>query len=399
MDSSGGDMAVSFIGLIALAGLAAVVFLAVLGLITLLTNPKTRDLAKILLGGLAAVVLLVVLVGVLSLGVARQRVVHVHNGPAPEWVVQDASPATALTTAPSDSESLNLDASTASIAEAVDPSEKDSSPSGDNEPATDSDVALPPDPRERVAIDSTVDADAPSLSESVEEEAVTEEPELVAEEPMPEEPEVAAKEAATPPEELEDSNVAELSVAPLPDTPNRPSWVDLKPYKEGSVYCWPIATDPRPDVLEAEEEALPAALDDAVADYVRNKLKLGSMASRQVHLDSDYLRNELVGEDIFIEPLSLSMGEFVRVHALVKFDREANSIIRERWDKQRLAGRLWSAGGFLAVVLLFLSLIYCYLKIDQVTGGSRRALLRFAAILVILGLMLVAAGVASVGIA
>ena len=49
--------------------------------------------------------------------------------------------------------------------------------------------------------------------------------------------------------------------------------------------------------------------------------------------------------------------------------------------------------------LLLLSIVYSYLKIDQVTDGSRRRLLRFAAILVILGLMLVAAGVASVGIA
>jgi len=46
-------MAISFVGLFALAGLAAVVFLAVLGLIALLTNPRTRDVAKILLGGLA----------------------------------------------------------------------------------------------------------------------------------------------------------------------------------------------------------------------------------------------------------------------------------------------------------------------------------------------------------
>ena len=44
-----------------LAGLACFVFLAVLGLIALLTNPKTRDVAKVLFGVLAAVVLLVVL--------------------------------------------------------------------------------------------------------------------------------------------------------------------------------------------------------------------------------------------------------------------------------------------------------------------------------------------------
>ena len=51
MHADGGDMAVSFLGLLIVAGMAGVMFLAVLGLMTLLTNPKTRDMAKILLGG------------------------------------------------------------------------------------------------------------------------------------------------------------------------------------------------------------------------------------------------------------------------------------------------------------------------------------------------------------
>lgn len=387
-------MAVSFLGLFALAGLAALVFLAVLGLITVLTNPKTRDIAKILFGAAAAFALLIVLVGGMYLGVSRreavrreatvarltERALQMHNKQTHEQVVlPEAADSVLPPPDPRTREGIN---------EATESDElKASEEAGDE--AADAQPISKPEPTPEPEKDAT------GLQEEA--EKPDEETTAASEAPQPA-TEEAAKEAATVVEKPQQSDTAELSVAPLPED-NRPAWVDRKPYKEGSVYYWPVAADPRPDLAEAEEEALPIALNGAVADYVRTKLKLGARAGQHVHLESDYLRDSLVGADVWVEPLSLSLGEFVRVHALVKFDREANSIIHEAWDHQRLAGRLWSAGGFLALVLFFLALVYCYLKIDQVAAGPRRRLLRFAAILVILGLMLVAAGVASVGIA
>jgi hypothetical protein len=391
MHVDGDDMAVSFVGLFVLAGLAALVFLAVLGLITLLTNPKTRDVAKILLGGLAAVVLLVVLVGGVFFAAS-----------VPHVAAQREIARREATTARLQELGERMHAEHAGAHEAVEPSavveEKEpelASESADDTPPAPaaSDAEAPPNPRERGITDEAVDVDAIESSEGVDDVSVAEEAE-----PKAQAADEPAEEAATSPEEPEESNVGELSVAPLSQD-NRPAWVDRKPYKEGSVYYWPVASDPRPDADQAELDALPKALSGAVADYINQKLRLGSLATRQVQLDPTYVRDQLVGEDIWIEPRNSPLGEFFRVHALVKFDREANTVIREAWSHERLEGRLWSAGGFLAVVLLFLSLIYSYLKIDQVTKGSRRALLRFAAILVILGLMLVAAGVASVGIA
>lgn len=408
MQVDGGQMSVSFLGLFALAGLATVVFLAVLGLITLLTNPKTRDVAKILLGGMAAFAILVGLVGALFFGVRQQRVV----------VREEAYHTRAL--------QLEQKAKRVQQIEAGVDSTSSSHAAA---------VELPPDPRGRDTIKPSDALDALAESESSDEDVVTKSeastPETAAEQKeisaVPEKPEEASQETdnaataeepqeavapkkselvATPEEpetaavavEAEKSDVGQLSVAPLARD-NRPEWVDREPYKEGSVYCWPVVSDPRSDADQAEQEALPEALNAAVADYIASKLRLGSVASRQVHLAPDYVLDQLVGDDIWLENRSLKVGEFVRAHALVKFDREANSIIREAWENQRLVSRLWSAGGFLAMALFVLALVYCYLKIDQVTHGAGRRLLRIAAILVILGLMLVAAGVASIGIA
>jgi hypothetical protein len=366
-------MAVSFVSLFALAGLAAVVFLAVLGLIALLTNPRTRDVAKVLLGGLAALVLLVLLVGGLYFGVSRQRAVAQRDVARARVEQQLAR----LEQVKRQIELGTADTATTDIAV---------TPPAGAEPASDpaADKAADAAPAEEAA-----DSAEPQPSESSGEGSAAENTDPSTE---------AAAQEKVAPKKPEPSDSAELSVAPLVDD-GRPAWVGRKPYKEGSVYYWPIATDPSPDTAEAEEVALPKALNIAVADYIRTRLQLGAGAARQVRLGDDYLRNEMVGEDLWIEPLSLSVGEFVRVHALMKFDRQANQIIDQQWQQQRLTGRIGSAAALLCVVLFFLALVYCYLKVDQITGGSRRGLLRIAAILVILGLMLVAAGVASAGIA
>ena len=377
-------MSASLFLLFAVAGLAAVMFLAVLGMMTLLTNPKTRDFAKILLGGMATLILLFFLVGLVSglfHGRSRlggERVISGEMNTARVQVLgEDLS-----SDHPGSPATIELDADV----EADSP--KPATKSADDTASDAELLALPPDPRERSKVEEATSSD---LSEPTDAKAAPEAAESMADEEASDKP-------ATTPEEPEESNVGELSVAPL-SMDDRPQWVDCKPYKEGSVYYWPAATDPRPDVDRAETEALPEALNAAVADYIAAKLRLGSRASRQIHLNSEYVRDRLVGEDTWIEHRNSSVGEVVRIHALVKFDREANAVIREAWDHERLAKRLWSAGGFLAVILLSLSLIYCYLKIDQVTDGSRRGLLRFAAILVILVFMLVAALVVSVGIA
>ena len=396
MQADGVQMSVSFIGLFALAGLAAVVFLAALGLIALLTNPKTRDVAKILLGGLAAMLILAVLMGIFF-GVSQRRV-----------GLEEARREVATARLEALGQEFKNEIRVEEIAESAQDAPLAAAEAADDAEAepepvdAGSSLELPPDPRGRDTIDSS---DEPTDVEHIDEAVATKGEEAPSEEtvedtveqeeaaPAPEEPEKAAS-----PVKPEESDVGELSVAPL-DRDGRPDWVERQPYKEGSVYCWPVVTDPRSDLDQAELEALPEALDEVVADYIAKKLRLGSIASRQVRLDPTYVLDNLVGDDIWVENRSLKVGEFVRIHALVKFDREANSTIRETWEQQQVVGRLWSAGGFLAMVLFALAVVYCYLKLDQVTHGARRGLLRFAAILVILGLMLVAARMVTVSIA
>ncbi len=406
-------MAVSFLGILVLAGFAGLVFLALLGLIALLTNPRTRDTAKVLLGGLTAMVLLVTFVGGLFLLVARHRsAVSTQNAVVRAQIdrelarldrakreidLQEAAsaPATEVAVTPPMAAMVadaaeEKPAESPPVEEPADAAKAESAESGDGPTTSGEGKAAPKEGAE----EKPLMPEEPEPSAAVQAEASQD---AVASSEMKVEAE-AANETPAEPAKPDTPETGELSVPPLADN-NRPTWVDRKPYKEGSVYYWPVATDPSPDSEDAEAAALPKALNVAVADYIKNKLQLGAGAAGQVRLKPDYLRSEMVGDDIWIEPLSLSVGNFVRVHALVKFDRQANQVIHQQWQQQRVTGRLWSAAGLFSAALLFMALVYCYLKIDLVTGGSRRGLLRIAAVLVILGLMLVAVGVAVAGIA
>jgi len=348
-------MNISVIGLVALVGLAVCVFLVVLGLITVLTNPKTRDAARITLGVLAALVLAVVLVGGL-LAVTRAKYVAQRH----EVIQAEMQARQAAIEAEHKARQL---ASGIEIDESTDKDEVESADVTESDAATESEDASP-------------DATSEETDGSSDEEAAAE----------------------TPPEEPEAADSTELNV-PI-SVAAKPEWVGRKPFKQGSAYCWPVVTDPRETADEATDKELPQVLERAVADYIRNKLELGSLAANRVHLDSEFVLTTMVEEgDIWIEPVDTTWGQWSRVHVLVRFDHKANTLLEERWTAVQLTQRLWTAGTLLCGVLFFLSLVYCYLKLDAITSGSKRGLLRFAAIVVILGLAFAVAGVAAALIA
>ncbi|MHB8903216.1 MAG: hypothetical protein ACYC6Y_31020, partial [Thermoguttaceae bacterium] len=72
-------MAISFVGLFVLAGLAVGALMAAIGTVALLTHSRARDIARILVVGLGAFALLAVLCAGMYLGVSRQRTLVQHQ--------------------------------------------------------------------------------------------------------------------------------------------------------------------------------------------------------------------------------------------------------------------------------------------------------------------------------
>ena len=173
------------------------------------------------------------------------------------------------------------------------------------------------------------------------------------------------------------------------NTKEPPDWVTAGQRKDGDLYKWPVTVQAWPTLRECQGE-LPEVLDRAVSQYAEKKLKLVPWAARRVRLPRDYVLGELLTAQ-WHKPVAVSSETWVELHALLEFDAEANSRILQQRQQAIITGRLWGVGAVVAAVLLLLSTLFAYLKIDLATCGSYRGRLRFAAATVILAVTAIGA--------
>ncbi len=191
-----------------------------------------------------------------------------------------------------------------------------------------------------------------------------------------------------PPAEAPKKAVAE---DPSPGPDERPEWVDWEegvPYKAGKACQMRIAVGPYSTRSECNQK-LPERLHEAIDQYVA--VYAGPEAREKVRLPLDYIQSRLVQAEW---PETVDIGipgvSAIQLHVLLEFDHEANATITEQWDRAVVNGRLAGIGGLAAGVLLLLSAVYGYLKIDLATKGAYRGRLRLAATGLILILLSVA---------
>ena len=122
------------------------------------------------------------------------------------------------------------------------------------------------------------------------------------------------------------------------------------------------------------EDNLDLELQKAFSQYVERRL--GAEAAGEVSFPAEEIRKFLV-DTSQEEVESGLLGPIIRTTAVVNFDKA--------YQSYRLSQRLWYLGGGLGVVLLMLSVIYGYLKIDLATAGAYRWRLRLAAAGIVLG--------------
>lgn len=156
---------------------------------------------------------------------------------------------------------------------------------------------------------------------------------------------------------------------------DRPAWVGSDPHLSEGVYQVAVVVGPYLTREECESK-LPEEVQKAIADYV--DLQIGPEASRRIQLPWDYVEGHLL-KARWEERKEYSVGPMLRLHVLVGFDRQATQRIRQEWDNLIVQRRVWTLASSGAVLLLTLSVIYAYLKIDLATGGRYRGRLRLAA--------------------
>lgn len=193
------------------------------------------------------------------------------------------------------------------------------------------------------------------------------------------------KAVVTEPEKAELPAAADTS--DLPARPDRPEWVEAEAGKnEHGNYQMPIWVGPYSTRSECDAK-LPEQLQSKVDEYVDQYLEtFGPGARGRVRMGLAYIQEHIV-KDEYEEWKDYSVGRMLKLHVLLQFDRQVNELIRDRWNQTIIARRLWGLGAVSAAVLLLLSTIYAYLRIDLATEGRYRGRLRLTAAAVSLALI------------
>lgn len=193
--------------------------------------------------------------------------------------------------------------------------------------------------------------------------------------------------ASARPTQAEFADETDDHPAPKPKTP---SWVESPPGLVDGVYQMVVTVGPY-KTWEECEKSLDEKLREGAAQYVETYAErdadLDPRAVANVNLPLDYVRKSVVKEiypERIVSPTP-AIGTMLQLKVLLGFDRETNARIQEAARSMVVAERIRWSGIGLAGVLLSLLVAYGYLKMDLATKGVYRGRLRFAALVMILG--------------
>jgi hypothetical protein len=168
-----------------------------------------------------------------------------------------------------------------------------------------------------------------------------------------------------------------------PSSSARPEWLDRPARVSEGVYEAVVTAGPWDTPAECYA-SLPDAVERGVQQFITQYL--GEEAAGRISLPVDYVNAEILKEKYPETVDSPSFGRMTRVHALLQFDRKVKDRVREDWARLQREQRLVYAGGGLGGLLLLMSIVYGYLKIDLATKGAYRGRLRVLSAAMILGL-------------
>ncbi len=183
---------------------------------------------------------------------------------------------------------------------------------------------------------------------------------------------------------------AAVASKPSSSARKKPAWADAPPGLADGVYQMVVTVGPYKTWEECEralDEKLREGVDQYVETYAERDPDLDPRAVAHVHLPTDYVRKSVV-KDFYCEDIlsrTPAIGSMIQMKVLLGFDRQANAAIQEAARNVVVAERIRWSGIGLAGVLLSLLVAYAYLKTDLATQGVYRGRLRFAAVVMILG--------------
>ncbi|MDP6720074.1 MAG: hypothetical protein QGF59_15550 [Pirellulaceae bacterium] len=163
-----------------------------------------------------------------------------------------------------------------------------------------------------------------------------------------------------------------------------PSWLEVKPWTKDGVHFVPVVS--RLQISEEDRDsALVKEIKEATDAYINQLLK-NKHATKLLNLRSGSTVPRVT--ESFEEQVAVTEGTvFHQSHALLSFDDDFRGTVSAKWDEVRAASRLMQTGLGAGIVILLLSTMFSYFKLDTATRGYYTGRLQFAAAAAILAVI------------
>lgn len=183
----------------------------------------------------------------------------------------------------------------------------------------------------------------------------------------------------------------------------RPDWVETEAVANDEYYQVAVESGLYPKKRTAQQtlrEEVKTTVDRYVNDYLGSEFastlagysieerQVGETQTINLRLDGKSFE---IARDRFDEQVEFDYAVMNQSHALVKFDKNVQQALDQRWSKVRATSRLFQMGLGAGAILLLLGTMFSYLKLDTATRGYYTGRLQFGAAAAILAI--VAAGV------
>lgn len=159
-----------------------------------------------------------------------------------------------------------------------------------------------------------------------------------------------------------------------------------KPITIGSGEGWEVVVGPYQTREECHHE-LNKQLEKAVNTYVDGYLNRPGHAGL-VRFNAEFIQSEYLQSPIQEQIIESSVGQMRQLTAVMKFEQSLTEEIDRRWRAAQVTSRLLQAALISGGVLLMLTTLFAYLKLDDTTLGAYTVHLKCAAATVIVSLAL-----------
>jgi hypothetical protein len=171
------------------------------------------------------------------------------------------------------------------------------------------------------------------------------------------------------------------AVSARDDGPHRPPWIELASASKLPLHAEAVQSQ----LWATRDEARADALDQAANRVLDFAAESNPRIRDAWTVPTWFVQDHMLREPVFIEEIDWTYGPMYRAHALLELSPSKRDLILSQWHSALVKQRMNQIGGGLGFLLMCVTTLLVYLRLDDATRGYYSRWLATGAVAVVAG--------------